>query len=84
MRFTILAAAAMLLAAPAFAQTSDSTATPAPKPKKEKKICHKAESNSYSRMTPSICRTQAEWDRDTSNGVKAGVSSMGGDNIPGR
>ncbi|THD36008.1 MAG: hypothetical protein E7773_08675 [Sphingomonas sp.] len=81
MRFVIVAAAAALLAAPAVAQTADSTA-PAPKPKKEKKICRKAEPNSYSHMTPSICRTQAEWDRDTSNGARAGVTSMGGDNLP--
>jgi hypothetical protein len=81
MRFAIGAAAAVLFAVPAMAQTADSTAS-APKPKKEKKICRKAEANSYSHMTPSICRTQAEWDRDTSNGAKAGVTSMGGDNLP--
>ena len=63
MRFAIVAAVAVLLAVPAVAQTADSTA-PAPKPKKEKKICRKGEPNSYSHMTPSICRTQAEWDRD--------------------
>lgn len=83
MRFAIVAAAAVLFAVPAMGQSADPTA-PAPKPKKEKKICRKGEPNSYSHMTPSICRTQAEWDRDTSNGVKAGISSMGGDNLPGR
>ena len=84
MRFAIVAAVAVLFAVPAAGQTAESTA-PAPKPKKEKKICRKGEANSYSHMTPSICRTQAEWDRDgsTSN-ARAGVSSMGGDNLPGR
>ena len=74
MRLTIIALAAVMLAGPAFAQTSDSTATPAPKPKKEKKICRADETRTGSNMVRMTCLTQTEWAKVDGSDT-AGVSN---------
>ena len=72
MHFKMMACAtAMLLAAPAIAQTA--TDAPAPKPAKEKKICRRGDAPTGSILGASaICHTKTEWDKiDAVNGRNA-------------
>lgn len=66
MNFKMMACAtAMLLAAPAIAQTVSATDAPAaPKPVKEKKICRRGEAPTGSILgAAAICHTKTEWDK---------------------
>jgi hypothetical protein len=72
MHFKMMAVAtAMLLAAPAVAQTAADA--PTPKPVKEKKICRRGDAPTGSILgATAICHTKTEWDRiDTANGRNA-------------
>ena len=72
MHFKMMAfAAAMLLAAPAVAQTA--TDAPAPKPVKEKKICRRDGAPTGSILGgAAICHTKTEWDKiDSANARSA-------------
>ena len=57
-------ACAMLLVAPAVAQTAPATDTPAPKPIKEKKICRRGDAPTGSILGAAVtCHTKTEWDK---------------------
>lgn len=88
MRFKMMVlAAATVLSVPAIAQTADPAAGASkPKPKKEKKICRSSGPSSYSRMSRSVCRTQAEWDRngEIERDDNASVRSASGDGVSSR
>jgi hypothetical protein len=78
MRKVLFVFVAAALAVPAFAAPNSPSAPGQPEqaPKKEKKICKRV-SGSESRISTSVCKTAAEWEKDPSTGEGSRSSISG-------